>query len=43
MAIMGWSSAAMAVRCQRVLDTIRKGEAYQVGGLLWDSPEGDAG
>jgi integrase len=37
MAIMGWSSAAMAARYQHVLDTIRKGVADQVGGLLWDA------
>jgi integrase len=34
MAIMGWSSAAMAAWYQHVLDTIRKGVADQVGGLL---------
>jgi integrase len=39
MAIMGWSSATMAVRYQHVLDTIRKGVADQVGGLLWDASE----
>ena len=39
MAIMGWSSAAMATRYQHVLDSIRKGVAGQVGGLLWDDPE----
>jgi integrase len=37
MAIMGWSSAAMAARYQHVLDSIRKGVADQVGGLLWAS------
>jgi integrase len=36
MAIMGWSSAEMAARYQHVLDSIRKGVADQVGGLLWD-------
>jgi hypothetical protein len=36
MAIMGWSSAAMATRYQHVLDSILKGVAGQVGGLLWD-------
>jgi integrase len=35
MAIMGWSSAAMATRYQHVLDSIRKDVAEQVGGLLW--------
>ena len=40
MAIMGWSSAAMATRYQHVLDSILKGVAGQVGGLLWDDPEG---
>jgi hypothetical protein len=41
MAIMGWSSAAMAARYQHVLDSILKGVAGQVGGLLWDAPESD--
>ena len=36
MAIMGWSSAAMATRYQHVLDCIRKDVARQVGGLLWE-------
>jgi integrase len=42
MAIMGRSSAAMAARYQRVLNTIRKGVADHVGGLLWDDNEGDS-
>jgi integrase len=37
MAIMGWSSAEMAVRYQHVLDSIRKGVADQVGALLWEN------
>jgi integrase len=48
MAIMGWSSAAMAKRYQHILDSIRRDVASQVGGLLWDvepspddSDEGD--
>ncbi len=41
MAIMGWSSAAMATRYQHVLDSILKGVAGQVGGLLWDDHEND--
>jgi hypothetical protein len=41
MSIMGWSSAAMAARYQHVLDSIRKGVADQVGGLLWDNPDDD--
>jgi integrase len=36
MAIMGWSSAAMATRYQHVLGSIRRDVAIQVGGLLWD-------
>jgi integrase len=36
MAIMGWSSAAMATRYLHVLDSILRGVAGQVGGLLWD-------
>jgi hypothetical protein len=35
MAIMGWSSAAMAKRYQHILDSIRRDVASQVGGLLW--------
>jgi integrase len=41
MAIMGWSTAEMAKRYQHVLDSIRKGVADQVGGLLWDEPKAD--
>lgn len=41
MAIMGWSTAEMAKRYQHVLDSIRKGVADQVGGLLWEEPEED--
>ncbi len=32
----------MATRYQRVLDSILKGVAGQVGGLLWDDPESDS-
>jgi integrase len=39
MAIMGWSSAAMATRYQHVLDIIRKDVADQVGELLWGTKE----
>jgi integrase len=35
MAIMGWSSAAVATQYQHVLDCNRKDVAKQVGGLLW--------
>ena len=31
----------MAARYQHVLDSIRKGVADQVGGLLWDDPSDD--
>jgi hypothetical protein len=43
-AIMGWSSAAMATRSQHVLDCIRRDVATQMGALLWDletNPNGD--
>jgi integrase len=40
MAIMGWSSAEMAARYQHILDSIRKGVADQVGGLLWPTADG---
>lgn len=39
MAIMGWSSAAMAKRYQHVLDSIRQDVASRVGGLLWNEDE----
>jgi integrase len=37
MAIMGWSSAAMAKRYQHLIDSIRRDVAKQIGGLLWDA------
>jgi integrase len=43
MAIMGWSSAAMAKRYQHLIDSIRRDVARQVGGLLWDGGGGDEG
>ncbi|MFS2293587.1 MAG: tyrosine-type recombinase/integrase [Actinomadura sp.] len=47
MAIMGWSSAAMAERYQHVSDTIRSDVAGRVADLLWasaeDDPDGDQG
>ena len=42
MTIMGWSSAAMASRYQRVLDCIRKDVAKQVGELLWNERKSSA-
>ena len=39
MALMGWSSAAMAKRYQHLIDTIRRDVARQVGGLLWDADD----
>jgi integrase len=39
MAIMGWSSAAMAKRYQHMIDSIRRDVAKQVGGLLWDAAD----
>ncbi len=41
MAIMRWSSAAMATRYQHVLDCIRRDVAGQVGELLWSEPKPD--
>lgn len=35
MALMGWSSAAMAKRYQHPIDTVRRDVAEQLGGL-WD-------
>lgn len=35
MAIMGWSSSAMAARYQHVTDAMRRSVADQVGGLIW--------
>jgi integrase len=39
MALMGWSSAAMAKRYQHPIDVIRRDVAKQVGGLLWDTDD----
>src|SRR5579875_2067694 len=39
MAIMGWSSAAMAKRYQHLIDSIRRDDAKQIGGLLWVADE----
>jgi len=38
MAIMGWSSTAMAARYQHVIASIRRDVAQQIGGLLWKPP-----
>ncbi len=38
MSVMGWSSTAMAARYQRVIASIRRDVADQVGGLLWQPP-----
>jgi integrase len=39
MALMGWSSAAMAKRYQHLIDSIRRDVAKQVGGLLWEADD----
>jgi integrase len=39
MALMGWSSAAMARRYQHVIDSVRHDVANQIGGLLWEAHE----
>jgi integrase len=39
MALMGWSSPAMAKRYQHLIDVIRRDVAKQLGGLLWDQAE----
>ena len=38
MAVMGWSSTAMAARHQHVVAAVRRDLAVQVGGLLWRPP-----
>lgn len=43
MALMGWSSAAMAKRYQHLIDVIRRDVAKQVGGLLWDTGDTQPG
>ena len=35
MAVMGWSSTAMAVRYQHIVASIRREVADQIGGLIW--------
>ncbi|NUS86745.1 MAG: tyrosine-type recombinase/integrase [Streptomyces sp.] len=39
MAIMGWSSSAMAARYQHVTDGMRRSVAEQVDGLIWKRPD----
>ncbi|QXJ23068.1 site-specific integrase [Actinomadura graeca] len=39
MAIMGWSTAAMATRYQHMSDAIRNDVAVRVAGLLWEPTE----
>jgi hypothetical protein len=39
MAIMGWSSAAMANRYQHQIDSVRLDVANQISGLLWEAPK----
>lgn len=39
MAIMGWSSSAMAARYQHVTDGMRRSVAEQVDGLIWRRPD----
>ncbi|MGW6284955.1 tyrosine-type recombinase/integrase [Streptomyces sp. NPDC055107] len=36
MGLMGWSTTAMAVRYQHMVDTVRTDVARQVDGLIWD-------
>jgi hypothetical protein len=38
MAVMSWSSTAMAARYQHVVAAVRRDVAVQVGGLLWRPP-----
>ena len=38
MAVVGWSSTAMAARYQHVVAAVRRDVAVQVGGLLWRPP-----
>jgi integrase len=38
MAVMGWSSTAMAARYPHVVAAVRRGVADHVGGLLWTPP-----
>ncbi|MGE5287136.1 MAG: tyrosine-type recombinase/integrase [Micromonosporaceae bacterium] len=39
MALMGWSSTAMAKLYQHLIDVIRRHVAKQVGGLPWDTDD----
>lgn len=43
MAVMGWSSTAMAARYQHVVAAVRRDVAVQVGGLLWRPPGSSTG
>jgi integrase len=39
MAIMGWSTTAMAARYQHITEAVRRDIADRVGGLIWAMPE----
>jgi integrase len=39
MAIMGWSTTAMAARYQHITEAVRRDIADRVGGLIWAVPE----
>lgn len=41
MDMMGWSRSEMAKRYMHVPDEVRRKIAFQVGGLLWETPEDD--
>lgn len=40
MGLMGWSTTAMAARCQHMVDSVRSDVARQVDGLIWKPIEG---
>ncbi|MEU8351998.1 site-specific integrase [Streptomyces sp. NPDC048845] len=39
MGLMGWSSTAMAVRYQHMVDTVRSSIAEQIDGFIWESEQ----
>lgn len=47
MGLIGWSTTAMAARCQHRVDAVRTDIARQVDGLIWqretDRPDEDGG
>jgi integrase len=41
MGLMGWSTTAVAARCQHITGAVRGDVAERIGGLIWGSAAGE--